>query len=175
MTAGSLAGGAPALDGLQDYGGARLLVSDIRVALLLLDKARHAVVVRLFGVDRGDSVLISIIALATVARAAHNMTAGVVDFDARPSAGDSMLGMSVLRESAHWLAGDLYRDTPVFGSLIALAFFSAAVRPVVRVSAHAVKTASHQARSGFDKRYGHIVRLRRREAVTTGPGPKRRA
>lgn len=160
MTAGSPAGRARALDGRQDYGGARLLVSDIRVAFLLLDEARHAVVVRLFGVDRDDSMLISIIALATAARAAHDMAGRVVKLDARPSASDSMLGLSMLRESAHWLAGDRYRDTPIFGTLIALAFASASVRPMVRASVRGAKTASHQARFGFDKRYGHLFRRR---------------
>jgi hypothetical protein len=103
--------------------------------------------------------LISIIALAAVAGAAHDLTAEAVKIDARPSAGDSMLGVSVLREGAHWLAGDRYRDTPVFGTLIGLAFLSAFVRPVLRLSVRGVKTASHEARSGFDNRYGHLFRL----------------
>jgi hypothetical protein len=152
--------GASALNGREEHGDARLLISDIRVALLLLRQARHAVVVRLFGVDQDDSLLISIIALAAVARAARDLTSGVVVTPARPSVGDSMIGASVLRESAHWLSGDRYRDTPVFGTLVAFAFLAAAATPVVRGSVRGVKNASHRARSGFDQRYGHLVRLR---------------
>jgi hypothetical protein len=50
-TAGAAAAGAHAMT-LEDVGGARLLVSDVRVALLLLDEARYRAVNRLFGVDR---------------------------------------------------------------------------------------------------------------------------
>ena len=39
---------------LEDVAGARLLVSDVRVAVLLLDEARHRVVERLLGVSEED-------------------------------------------------------------------------------------------------------------------------
>jgi hypothetical protein len=148
---------ASARDRLEDYGGLRLLVSDTRVALLLLDEARCAVVARLFGVSRDDSVLVSIIAVGALAHAAHATTAGVIEGQSWPSTGDSLIGVSALRESAHWLAGDLYRDTPIFGTLIAFAFLATSLRPVLRGSVRGIKIASRDARAGFDHRYGHLL------------------
>ena len=60
-------GASVALISRADYGGARLLVSDIRVAFLLLDEARCAIVARLFGVAKDESVLVSIVAVGALA------------------------------------------------------------------------------------------------------------
>ena len=52
---GAAAGAADAVEhdiALEDVAGARLLVSDVRTALLLLDEARYRVIKRLFGVKR---------------------------------------------------------------------------------------------------------------------------
>lgn len=46
-------------------GGASLLFSDTRIALLMLNEARYRVVARLFGVTRDQSFLVAIIALGT--------------------------------------------------------------------------------------------------------------
>jgi hypothetical protein len=158
---GTGADSGPALNGREDYGGARLLVSDMRVAILLLDEARCAIVARLFGVARDDSGLVSMIAVGTLVLAAHDRTTRVLRRPGRPSVTDSMLGSSVLRELAHWLAGDLARDTPIFGTLLALGFLGSSLRPVVRGSRHGITAASHQARTGFDRRYGHLIPRRR--------------
>lgn len=143
-----------------DYGGARLLVSDVRVAFLLLDEARCAIVARLFGVARDDSLLVSIVALGALAQVAHDKATGALQTG--PSVGDSMIGVSVLREITHRLGGGLYRDTPIFGSLIAIAFLGASVRAAQRMSSRGVKAGAHRARVGFDHRYGHL--LGRRQA-----------
>lgn len=153
-------GSASAASGLEDYGGARLLFSDLRVALLLLDEARCAVVARLFGIPKDQSVLVSIIAVGALAQAAHDKAARVLRVEAGPTFPDLMIGTSVLRESAHWMAGDLYRDTPIFGTLVAIAFLGTSLRPVLRGALRGVKAASHEARAGFDHRYGHLLRVR---------------
>jgi hypothetical protein len=71
--AGARAAAGSELDiALEDVAGARLLVSDVRVALLLVDKARHRVVERLFGVSREQSWQVTLIALALLASAAHD-------------------------------------------------------------------------------------------------------
>jgi hypothetical protein len=158
---GGAGGGPSALTRREDYGGTRLLVSDMRVASLLLNEARGAVVARLFGVPRDKSVLVTIIAVGTLAQAAHDRATRVLGVQAYPSFGDSMIGTSVLRESAHWITGDLYRDTPIFGTLIAIGVLGTSLRPVLGMSLRGVKAASHGARVGFENRYGHLLRPRR--------------
>jgi hypothetical protein len=69
--AGAAAGGELAIV-LEDVAGARLLVSDVRVALLLLDEARYGVVERLFWVPRDQSWPVTLIALALIAHPAHD-------------------------------------------------------------------------------------------------------
>jgi hypothetical protein len=158
---GGAGGGPSALNRLEDYGGARLLLSDIRVASLLLNEARCAVVARLFGVPRDKSVLVTIIAVGALAQAAHDKATRALGIQAYPSFGDSMIGTSVLRESAHWITGDYYRDTPIFGTLIAIGVLGTSLRPVLRVSLRGAKAASHGARVEFENRYGHLLRPRR--------------
>jgi hypothetical protein len=158
---GGRGGSASAPSRLEDYGGATLLFSDLRVAFLLLDEARCAVISRLFGIPKDQSLLVSIIAIGALAQAAHEKATKVLRVEAGPTFPDLMIGTSALRESAHWMAGDLYRDTPIFGTLVAIAFLGTSLRPVLRASLRGVKAASHGARAGFDHRYGHLVRVRR--------------
>ncbi len=143
-------------------GGARLLVSDVRVAILLLDEARYRVVARLFGVPRDKSLLVTIVALGTVAGAAHGKAAQVLRVPAGPSVADTVMGAAVVRESVHRIAGAWSRDSPFFGTLVAVAVLGASFRPVLGASFRGVKASSHRARAGFDHRYGHLVRASRR-------------
>jgi hypothetical protein len=153
-------GGAPALTGLEDYEGFKRLVSDLRIVLLLADEARDAVMARLFGVAKDDSALISIIAVALLVAAARDKGKAMVGLPVPGSSGDALIGVSALRESAHWLAGDLYRDTPIFGTLIAIAFLGTAIKPVLGFSFKELRVGVRDVRQGFDNRYGHLVRRR---------------
>jgi hypothetical protein len=70
VEAGPTAGGEHRF-ALDDVGGARLFVSDVRMALLLLDEARYRAVKRLVGGSRAQSWPVTLIALAVLASAAH--------------------------------------------------------------------------------------------------------
>lgn len=141
----------------QNFGGARLLFSDVRVAFLLLDEARDRVLARLFGVPRDKSFLVTISALGTVAEAVHGKAARVLRVPGGPSVGDTVLGAAVLKESMHGIAGAWSRDTPFFGTLVAIAVLGASFRPALGASFRGIKASSHRARAGFDHRYGHLV------------------
>ena len=70
MAAGATAGGEHGVV-LDDFDGARRLVSDVSVALLLVDEVRRRVVEWLFGVARDQSWPVTLIVLALVVHAAH--------------------------------------------------------------------------------------------------------
>jgi hypothetical protein len=151
-----------ALNHYQDFGGARLLFSDIRVAFLLLNEARNRILVRLFGVSTDTSFLVTIIAVGTLAETIHSKAVRVLGVQARPSLGDTMIGAAVLKESIHGIAGARSRDTPFLATLIAFAVLGRSFRPALGASFRGVKASSHRARAGFDHRYGHLVRPGRR-------------
>ena len=142
---------------LEDVAGARLLVSDVTVALLLVDEARHRVVERLFGVSRAQSWPVTLIALALLASAAHDKSDQLLKGPGGPTRSDVMLGAAGLRELLTWIPGPSSRDTPLVGTLVMVALVGALVRPGVSRAAHGIRTSSHRARLSFNHRYGHLL------------------
>ena len=145
---------------LADVGGARLLVSDVRVALLLLDEARHRAVKRLFGVSRDQSWAVTLIALAALAQAAHEKSDQMLRGPGGPTRADVALGAAALRELLAWIPGPSSRDTPLVGTLVMIAVVGAGVRPGLSRTAHGIRTSSHRARQSFNHRYGHLLPAR---------------
>jgi hypothetical protein len=149
---------SPVLGGY--FSGARLMVSDSRVILLLLNEARYHTIKRLFGTPREDSALVTIIALALLSGAVGSKAAQLVK-GPNPSLAGSMLGVGMVNESIRGIAGVAPGDSVLFSTLVAMALAGAAVRPVVRASWRGAKSFSHQARADFDHRYGHLIRPNR--------------
>ncbi len=161
----SAADGALAI-ALEDAAGARLLLTDVRVALLLVDQTRHRAVARLFGVSREQSWQVTLIALVLLASAAHDKSDRMLKGPGGPSRSDVMLGAAVLRELLTWIPGPSSRDTPLVGTLVMVALVGAVVRPAVSRAAHDIRTSSHRARHSFNHRYGHLLPGQRREDKT---------
>jgi hypothetical protein len=138
-------------------GGAKLLVSDVRVALLLLDAARYRAVKRFVGVPRDQSWTVTLIALAVLARAAHDKSDQMLRGPGGPTRADVTLGAAAVRELLTWIPGRSSRDTPLVGTMVAIAVAGALVRPGVSRIAQGVRTSSHRARLSFSHRYGHSL------------------
>jgi hypothetical protein len=156
--AGARAAAGGELDiALTDVAGARLLVSDVRVALLLVDEARHRAVERVFGVSREQSWQVTLIALALVAHATHEKSDQLLKGPGGPTRSDVVLGAAGLRELLTWISGQSSRDTPLVGSLVMVALVGTLVRPGVSRAAHGIRTSSHRARLSFKHRYGHLL------------------
>ncbi len=142
------------------FGGARLLASDAKVAFVLLNEARYRAIERFFGVPREKSFLVTVVALGTLAHALEGKAQTMLQ-GPNPSVGDMALGATVLKELVHGVAGDWSRETPLFGTLVAIAVAGATVRPVVEGSVRGIRGLSHRVRADFDHRYGHLVRPNR--------------
>jgi hypothetical protein len=155
-TAGAAAAGAHAMT-LEDVGGARLLVSDARVALLLLDEARYRVVNRLFGVDRDHSWPVTLIALAVLASAAHEKSDQMLKGPGGPTRTDIAFGAVGLRALVARISGPPSQDTPLVATLVTIAVIGAVARPGLSRAAHRIRTSSHHAKASFNQRYGHLL------------------
>lgn len=140
------------------FGGARLVVADVRLVYLLLNQARARAIAQLFGISGPGSALVTIIALGLAAETAHRKVARVLSAPGTPELGQAALGASVLTESMRAIAGPGTGDFPLFGPLILFALAGHALRPVLRSSVHGARASVHRAHTGLDHRYGHIIR-----------------
>ena len=166
--AGAAAAGEHAI-ALEDVAGARLLVSDVRAALLLVDEARYRVIKRLFGVSRDRSWPVTLIALALVAHAAHEKSDQMLRGPGGPTRSDVALGVATLRELLIAIPRRSSQDTPLVGTLVTLAVVGALVRPGLSRTVNGIRTSSHRARRSFNHRYGHLLPM-----STTGRAMSRR-
>jgi hypothetical protein len=143
------------------FGGARLLVADMRVVYLLLNHARGKVITRLFGISGPGSGLVTILTLGLVVEAAQREVRRALAAPGTPELGTAALGASALTESARWIAGPGTGEFPLFGPLITFAVLVHVLRPAIRSTVHGARTSAHRAHTSLDHRYGHIIRRNR--------------
>ena len=137
-------------------GGTTMLLVDLRGTLMLLNEARYRSIEKVFGVPR-DQVNVTTAILALLVAEAIHTQAQKVRPSRRPSVADFAIGVGGLRESIYGVAGPASRDTPLVGSLIALAVLGGLVRPPVIRSFRGIKTSSRRMHTMFLGRYGHLV------------------
>jgi hypothetical protein len=151
---------APRPDGAP--GGTRMLEVDLWGTLMLLNEARYRTIERTFGVPRDQVNMTTAILALVVAEAIHTQAVKVRP-SRRPTVADASIGLGVLRESIYSVAGPASRDTPLVGSLIALAILGGLVRPPVARSIRGMKASSRRMHTMFLGRYGHLVGHHRRD------------
>jgi hypothetical protein len=81
----------------EEFGGARLLVSDLRVAFLLINHARQRTIARLFGVPRDRANLVTLVAVMVLADTVHDKIKTVLSGPPVPSLGDGLFASASLR------------------------------------------------------------------------------
>jgi hypothetical protein len=119
-------------------GPARLLVGDAGIAFLLLNEARHRIVGRVFGVSRKDSNVVTAVTVGLMAGGLATGAARVRSVRMRPSAAEAAMGAVALKETAHGIAGEWSRGTPLFAGLIALVVVEKSFGPALRGAFRAV-------------------------------------
>lgn len=140
-----------------EFGGIRLLISDTRVGLLLLNEARYRSIHRLFGVDRDQSWLVSLVALGVLGHAAHNGLRRIAQ-GPNPTSGDLLLGAGALREISYGIGGPSARNVPGFGALVAVGVAGHLARPVLSRSFRDLRISGDRMARAFHHRYGHLLR-----------------
>ena len=153
---------------LSDVPGARLLVSDIRVAFLLLNEARYRALSRVLGIPREQANLATfigaLVALEASQRAIKTPPPG-------PTRADALLGVSVAREALRGVVGTPARDAPLIGTLLMIAIVGKPVREAVARGVHGVRGSMQKTNVGFRRRYGYVFdpgHLRERRARRRG-------
>lgn len=139
-----------------------MLLVDLRGGLMLMNEARCRTVERMFGVQRDQVNMTTAIALLVAAEAARRRSQRYKP-SRRPNLADWAIGAGALRESIYGVAGPASRDTPLMGTLIAVAILGGLARSPVTRSAHAVRTSMRRAHQASLGRYGHLVGRSRRD------------
>lgn len=139
----------------EEFGGVRLLVGDIRTASLLVNAARHRIIGGLFGVPREQENLLTLVAVLTMAGWTQRRIERLMRTP--PEAGETLLGAASLREVLCAVAGPSSRETPMTGTLLAIAVAAGAASPAVIKSVHGIRSSSHRLVVGFHRRYGYVV------------------
>lgn len=134
--------------------GPDLLLSDIRVALLVMNEARYRAIEGVFGVSRDQANLLTVIVLAMTLQAGHDKAVQVLRARGAPTLRDVVLGAVILREVLYGIGGPSSKDTPYFGTLVSAALMARQPGPALRRSLRGLRTAAQEARAGFKHRYG---------------------
>lgn len=149
---------APTLALAEKFGGDRLLLSDVRLAFMLMNRARHLAITRLLGpLPRDQQNLVTLVVALALTQTAHDRFGRLMRGPALPPAGDNLLVGGLLRDGLLRVAGSPARETPFAGGLLVLAIVGGAAGPSASKSLRAIRASSRGATSGFHHRYGYLV------------------
>lgn len=140
----------------QSEGGRELFLVDVSAGLALANEARHRTLERVFGIRRSDANLLTGVMALMVANSVYEKVAAA-GRPKPPPIRDVAIGLGVLRESIYGVAGPAASDTPLAGTLIALAVLVGLTREPVTRSLHGMRSSSRRAYRGFRGRYGHLI------------------
>ena len=147
--------------------GRALLLGDAAGAFLLANEGRYRTLERAFGIRREDANLATAIALLMMASAVYERAHRPEPPRPEPprpqtaAVADLAIGVGALRESIYGVAGPASRDTPLAGTLIALAILADLVRQPAARGLRGVKASSKRVKHLFRGRYGHLVNVGR--------------
>ncbi len=142
------------MNGDHKAGGARLLLTDAKVASLLVADARDRATARVFGATRDQSLLVTLLAIGSVAAAVHKRGAAILGVRPSPSAGDTLIGTSVVSVALHGIAGTPAKDARFLAGLITFAMLARSFGPAVAGSIRGLRAEGHRIGSAIRGRYG---------------------
>lgn len=139
--------------------GSALFLGDLAGAFLLANEARYRTLERAFGIRREDANLATGIGLLILANSVYERTHRPEVPRPQTAVADLSIGIGALRESIYGVAGPATRDTPLAGTLIALAVLVGLVRQPAARGIRGAKASSKRLKNRFRGRYGHLVNL----------------
>lgn len=137
-------------------GGRELFLIDVGAGFALANEARYRTLERVFGIPRVDANLLTTILALMVANAVYEKVSAASP-PKPPSIPNWAIGVGALRETIYGVAGPASRDTPLGGTLIALAILVGLTREPVTRSLHGMRTSSRRMYTGLRHRYGHLI------------------
>jgi hypothetical protein len=141
-----------------DFGAGRLFLADSRLALALLNYARHRALNRLFGVSREQANLLTFI-LAIGATHVTITTAGrVIRAPFRISGTDVATGGFLMREGAVGIAGPSASEVSPFATLLIIALAGGVAIPTLRRASHKLRATELRVRTLRERQYSNARR-----------------
>jgi hypothetical protein len=137
-------------------GGPELFLTDAGAALAVANEARYRTLERVFGIQRSDVNLLTAVVALMVANSVYEKVTTVRP-PRPPSIPAVAIGVGALRESIYGVAGPASRDTPLGGTLIALAVLGGLARPPVVRSIRGTRSSWRRVHHSFLSRYGHLI------------------
>jgi hypothetical protein len=150
-------GGAPAARP-RGSSGTALFLGDAAGAFLLANEARYRTL-EWIGIRREDANLAMAIGLLMVANSVYEHAHRPKPPKPPTAVADLSIGIGALRETIYGVAGPASRDTPLGGTLIALAVLGGLARPPLKKGVRELKSSSRRLKQTFRGRYGHLVDL----------------
>jgi hypothetical protein len=137
-------------------GGRELFLIDAGAALAVANESRYRTLERVFGIKRSDANLLTAILALMVGNSVYEKVA-VARPPRPPSIPNLAIGVGALRESIYGVAGPASRDTPLGGTLIALAILGGLAGPPALRSIRGTRASYRRLHQTFLGRYGHLV------------------
>jgi hypothetical protein len=137
----------------QNFGTGRLFLADSRLAFAFANHLRYLALKRVFGVSREQANLLTFVLLAGGAEAAYLGARTVVRAPLRVTGADAALGGAMLRESMFGMAGPASRETPMFGTLLALGLLGGLAAPGIRRAISRARATEHRLRQARISQY----------------------
>jgi len=150
-------GAAPATRG-KAPGGTALFLGDAAGAFLLANEARYRTL-EWIGIRREDANIATAIGLLMAANAVYERAHRPATPKPSSAVADLAIGVGALRETIYGVAGPASRDTPLGGTLIALAVLGGLARPPMKRGVRELRSSSRRLKQTFRGRYGHLVNL----------------
>jgi hypothetical protein len=142
-----------------DFGAGRLVLSDARLALGVLNYARYETLRRVFGVSREDANLLTFVLLLGGADLGLRGSRQAVRATRKLSRTDSAMGGFALRTALLGITGQSPRDVPpLFGTLLAAAMLAGLFLPGLRRAAVSLRATEHRVRLERERRYSDARR-----------------
>lgn len=141
--------------------------TDARVAILLLDEARNRLVLRVFGIPKDKSLLVTLVGIGALLEALRG-SAGKLQVKADWKLDDAVIGTALTNEVLHAVSGGRYRNVRFFGALVALAVLEKSFRPAVRGSFRAARASERKAQAGL-RSLNRVIGLSREPAAGQQP------
>jgi hypothetical protein len=141
---------APAPEG---FGTARLFLADSRLAFLVLNHARLAVMRSVFGVSREQANLLTFVLALGAADGVYATARRALRSPLHVREEHLGLAALALRELAQGVGGPAARETPGFGPLLAVGVLGGLALPAVRRAIRAMRTEEQRVRLRRASRY----------------------
>jgi hypothetical protein len=150
------------------FGTGRLFLADSRLALAVLNEARHRGLHRVFGVSREEENLLTFVLALSAASAGYEGARRALHAPLLISSRGAATGAILMREAAVGVAGPGANAIPGFGALMALALVGTLAVPGMRRAIHAAREAEHRARAHRSAIYLAEVRATARRRAAAG-------